>query len=113
MKLNYRRLWIRVYLFFGIVGPVSMFVVVGTLLAPEAWFTSAERIAHLHTALTGITLSLIVMLLISRFLSCQICGSRLLYRGLAFGKRQKWQKRRWYVDLDTVSCPACGSGVGF
>jgi len=107
--LRYRRILVRTYLFFGLLAPAAVLVLLAGVYLPEESVSNVTRISMLHGSGTVIMLSVIAMVAISNFVRCRACDSLILIYGFPFRKPHSWQNRRWYVDLDTSACPVCQS----
>jgi len=109
-RIRYRRFLVRTYLFFGIVAPLCAVLLLFGALYPEERLGHTLRIAIMHSSMLWIAISFVAMMIISNIVRCQACSSLMLIRGFPFRKPQRWQQRRWYVDLDTATCPVCQAG---
>lgn len=109
-RIRYRRFLVRTYLFLGIVAPLCAVFLMFGVFYPEERLGYTLRIGIMHSSMLGIVVSFVAMMVISNIVRCQACNSLMLIRGFPFRKTQRWQRRRWYVDLDTATCPVCHAG---
>jgi len=109
-RIRYRRFWVRTYLFLGIVAPLFVATLLFGVFYPEERLGNTLRIGILHSSMLGIVCSFTIMMIISNVIRCEACKSLMLIRGFPFRKPHRWQEKRWYVDLDTATCPVCHAG---